>query len=234
MTRSPFAALLIGAISLIAPAVASAGTLTVSAPCFTHFPATSAMVKTQPIGLTITGGTPGGDFQVSAGATTPDGSSGSTTGTFDASGNATAALTDVFPPGGSINPLKGRTLVLSVHDFITETDIATATTQITNAAVEVASTPSNPYRKRLMTISGLTPLFGAGTLYGSYTSGYTGHTAIKTVKLGTPNACGYLAVHRVLPPRHGVHKWTLYVHVGKAFHRADSLVYKFQVFRRAF
>jgi hypothetical protein len=80
-------------------------------------------------------------------------------------------------------------------------------------------------------ISGLTPLFGAGPLYASFVSGYSGKKVVKTVRLGTPNGCGYLRTKKVLPPRHGSHKWAMYVHVGRALDRSKSLKYAFRVFR---
>jgi len=83
-------------------------------------------------------------------------------------------------------------------------------------------------------VSGLTPLYGAGTLYGSYVSGTKGKKVVKRVTLGKPNACGYLSVKRVLPPKHGYHKWTLFVHTGKALDRSKSLAYSFRVYKKYF
>ena len=220
-------------VAVVAPASASAGTMTVNRPCYTHFPATAAALKTQPILIAITGGTPGGSFQVRAGSATADGGSGSATGTFDGAGNGRAVLEDVFPPGGGIGPLSGTGLKLATTDFATGAVIATASTKITNAAIQVADLPRNPYRERVVRVSGLTPLLGGGTLYGSYVKGSTGKSTkvIKRVKLGRPNACGYLRVRRVLPPRRGVARYTLFVHVGSKLVKTGSLFYSFRVFR---
>lgn len=220
------------ALGLVLPAAASAGTLTTNQGCYTHVPLAKTSVKTQPIVVSITGGTPGANFQVRAGRKVADGGSGSTTGTFDGAGNAQAAIADVFPPSGSISALKGDTVHLAVHDFATGADIATGTTKITNAAIDVARKPTSPYRTRTIRVSGLTPLYGGGTLYGSYVSGRTGKKVVKRVKLGHPNACGYLKVKRVLPPRRGPHTWTLFVHKGKALKKSQSLAYSFKVYRR--
>lgn len=217
------------ALSLALPAVASAGTLTANQSCYTHFPLTTSAVKTQPMYVTVTGGTPGGRFQVRAGRTPGDAGFGSAGASFNASGVGVAVISDVYP--SSIDPLAGLTLYLAAHDFTTDTDIATGTTKLTNAAIEVDRLPTNSFRKRVLRVSGLTPIFGAGALYGSYVRGYNGKKVIKRVKLGTPNACGFLKVKRVLPPARGFHKWALYVHVGRHLDRAKSLKYPFRVYR---
>jgi hypothetical protein len=54
------------------------------------------------------------------------------------------------------------------------------------------------------------------------------------VKLGRPNACGYLSVKRVLPPKHGFHRWTIFVHKGKSLDRSHSLAYAFRVYKKFF
>lgn len=222
------------ALGLVAPAAASAGTVTPTQACYTHIPLAKTEQVTQPVVLNITGGTPGGRYQVRAGKQTPDGGVGSVSGDFDAAGNAQAALLNVFPPSSSIDPLKGDTIFIAVKDYGTNTDIATGTATITNTGIAVAKSPRNPYSKRTIRISGLTPLVGPGTLYGSYVSGKNGTKVVKRVKLGTPNACGYLKVKRVLPPKRGPHTWTLYVHTGKKLDKDKSLFYSFKVYRRYF
>jgi hypothetical protein len=209
-----------------------AGTLSTSQSCYTHVPLAKTATKTQPIVVAVTGGTPGATFQVRAGRVAPDGGLGSATGTFDAAGNGQAAILDVFPPSGSISALKGDTIQLGVRDLATGADIAAGSTKVTNAAIDVARKPSNPYSKRTFRLSGLTPLYGSGTLYGSYVSGKNGSKVVKRVKLGRPNACGYLKTKRVLPPRRGPHTWTLFVHKGKKLKKSRSLFYSFTVYRR--
>jgi hypothetical protein len=222
------------ALALALPSAASAGSLAVNQACFVHAPPPIGHSESQPINVAVSGGTPGDNFQVVAG---DSGQFGNTTGTFDGAGNGAATLTDVFPPSGSINPLPGDVVPLHVVDFTPagEQVIATGQTLITNLAIQVASKPSNPYRKRVIRVSGLTPLAGPGPLYASFASGYHGTKIIKRIKLGTPNACGYLRTKKVLPPRHGVHKWVMYVHVGTSFSKSNPYVpFAFRVFRRFF
>ena len=221
-------ALAVTGVALAVPAAASAGTITFDRACYVHVP--NGTGQTTPINVAISGGTPGADFQVVLNG----GKSGSQTGTFDAAGNGVAQITSVFPPSGSIEPLSGDTIPVTVHDFGSGQDIAAGSTLITNAAIQVATKPTNPYRKRVIRVSGLTPVFGAGPLYASFVSGYSGRHVVKTVKLGTPNGCGYLRTKKVLPPRHGVHKWAMYVHVGRSLDKSKSLKYPFRVFRRFF
>jgi hypothetical protein len=221
-------ALAVAGVALAVPAAAHAGSITFDKACYVHIPPPFGHSETMPINVSVAGGTPGGDFQVVLNG----GKSGSETGTFDATGNGVAQIQSVFPPSGSIEPLSGDTLPVTVHDFASGTDIATGSTLITNAAIQVARKPINPYRKRVIRVSGLTPLFGPGPLYASFVSGFSGTHVVKTVKLGTPNGCGYLRTKKVLPPRHGVHKWAMYVHVGRALDKSKSLKYAFRVYRR--
>lgn len=229
--RIPALAVTGAVLALALPSAASAGTLTVSQACYVHVPPPFGHSESQPINVAVTGGTPGDDFQVVAG---DSGQFGSATGTFDGAGNGVAQLTGVFPPSGSINPLSGDAIPLHVVDFTSggQVTIATGSTLMTNLAIQVAAKPSNPYRKRVIRVSGLTPLAGPGPLYASFASGYHGTKIIKRIKLGTPNACGYLRAKKVLPPRHGVHKWVMYVHVGKSFSKSRPYVpFAFRVFR---
>lgn len=226
--RIPALAACGAALALALPAAASAGALAVDRPCYTHIPDGSG--ATQPVVVTVAGGTPGAGFLVSAGYATADGGAGSASGTFNAAGVGRTSLGGVFTRT-LLDPVRGEVVHLLVHDYGSGTDIATGTATVTNAAIKVAAKPKNPYRKRVLTVSGLTPLFGAGALYGSYVSGYNGKKVVKVVKLGRPNACGYLRVKRVLPPRHGFHKWALYVHVGRKLDKAKSLKYPFKVYK---
>jgi hypothetical protein len=220
------------ALALALPSAASAGSLAVNQACFVHAPPPFGHSESQPINVTVSGGSAGGAFQVRAG---DSGQFGSSDGTFDGAGNGAAVLSDVFPPSGSINPLPGDTVPLNVLDINSGQVIATGSTLMTNLAIQVASKPSNPYRKRVIRVSGLTPLAGPGPLYASFASGYNGTHIIKRTKLGTPNACGYLRTKKALPPRHGVHKWAMYVHVGPSFSKSKPYVkFAFRVFRRFF
>src|SRR4051794_10696153 len=159
-------AVLAGAVlSLTSGAVASAAvTGTVGKPCYVHVPTKGS----EPIDVTLAGGTPGGHFVVKA--TAPGqgvGSAGFVEGTFDAAGNGVAQLADVFPPSGSIGPIKGEPLALTVQDFGTgpaPVDVPVAQTLITNLSVDVSSTPKSPRARRAIAVSGTA--FAGQKLYG--------------------------------------------------------------------
>jgi hypothetical protein len=219
------------ALALALPAAASAGTLTVDKPCYVYVPPPLGHSESELINVAVTGGTPGDDLQVVAGDT---GQFGTAFGTFDANGNGTAQLAPVFASSRSLDPLRGETIPLHAVDLVATgpVTIATGSAVITNLAIQVARRPSNPYRKRVIRVSGLTLLAGAGPLYASFAKGYNGRKLIKRIKLGTPNACGYLRVKKVLPPRRGPNTWSMYVHVGRSFRTSDpNLEYTFRVSR---
>src|SRR5512135_2758286 len=120
---------------LAVPAGASAVTATFNQPCYTHIPTQGS----QPIVVSLTGGTPGANFLVSA--TVPGkgtGSAGSANGTFDAAGNGTAAITDVSPPSGTIDATRGQRINLSVADSgAGGTDVPVGSTLVTNLSMTV-------------------------------------------------------------------------------------------------
>jgi len=217
-----------GALSLSSGAVASAAlTGSVGKPCYLHVPARG----TEPIVVTLAGGTPGGHFIVNA--TAPGkglGSAGSADGDFDASGNGTAQLTDVFPPSGSIGPIKGEPLVLSARDFGTgavsvETPIAQ--TLITNLAMDVSSTPRNPRKARAIAVSGT--LFAGRQLYGFVVKGKS-PKVLRRLSLGTADGCGYLKSKGVVAPksfRHGSYRF--YVNAGPKLNKALAIGSAFRI-----
>ncbi|MFL5845309.1 MAG: hypothetical protein ACJ762_11490 [Solirubrobacteraceae bacterium] len=209
----------------VAPAAASAVTVTLDRTCYTHVPTAG----TQPIVATITGGTPSANFLLAA--TVPGkgvGSAGSVSGTFDAAGNATAQLTDVFPPGGSIDPLKGRKVDLSVADFgAGGADVPVGSTLITNLALTVSNKPRNPRKARVVRVSG-TP-FGNLPLYGFVTKPKSGKV-LRRFSLGKSNACGYASAKRIVAPRgFKSGKYRLVVNPGKKVAPSLGLSYGFQI-----
>jgi hypothetical protein len=225
--RTLLAAVPVAALAVALPTSASAATITPSQACYVNIPTGPA----QPITFTLSGGTPNGRFQVFG----VDGKASSVVGNFDGAGNATGAITGKFSVGGSISALQGRTVTLAVNEFTPNGTIETGRTNITvtNAAIDIARKPTNPFRKRTWRVSGLTPLFGGGPLYASYVNGKgKSNKVVKRVKLGTPNACGYLKVKRLLPPKRAYRTWTVFVHVGPSLDKGKSLSYNFRTFKR--
>lgn len=213
----------------VAPAMSSAATIVPDRACYSRVPTQGS----QPINLAIAGGVPNARFfAFGVGGK----ASSSQTTTFDAAGNGAAQITN-FSTGG-INPSKGRTLTIGLNQYGTgtpngQTDAVNVT--VTNAALDVNIKRRSPYSRATWTVSGLTPLFGQGTLYASYTRGTKSRKVVKRIKLGTPkNACGYLRVKKVPPPARRTGTWTIWVHVGKKFVEKQSLATSIRVYRRYF
>lgn len=224
------------ALSLAAPAAASAVTGTVGKPCYTHVPLAKTDVSTEPIVVTLTGGTPGANFLVAA--TAPGkglGSSGSASGTFDAAGNGTAAIAEVFPPSGSIGPLKGDLIAITAKDFgagAAAVDTPIGQTLITNLSMDVASTPRSPRAKRKITVSG-TP-FAGQAMYGFIVKG-TSRNVLRRIKLGTADGCGYLVGRGVVAPKSFKRgSYRLYVNPGPTLKKDFALAFSFRITRSIF
>lgn len=212
------------ALALVLVPAASASTLIPAKRCFTRVPTKGS----EPLRFTITGGVPFGRYLVS----NVDGKLGSVEGTFDAAGNSINAITD-FSTNGSIDPIKALTIPLQVQEYggpYVGNVTGGGNVTVTNAEMKISNSPYNPTRKRIWVMSGLTPLFGRGTLYATWTN--RGHKkALRTVKLGKPkNSCGYLRIKRRSIPfiRNG--SWTIYVHVGKHFVRSHSTAWYYRAF----
>ena len=100
------------ATALAVPASTFAVTGSANKACYSHVPTNGS----EPVVVSLTGGVPGTGFVVAA--TIPgkaEGTAGSTSGTYDAAGNATAVITDIRTPSGTIDPVKGGTIALSVR-----------------------------------------------------------------------------------------------------------------------
>src|SRR5687767_3617440 len=139
MTRpSRLAPLAFAAASLCLTGTAfAAPTATLDQACYAHLPSG----RSEPIVATLAGGTPNGDFTLTArgrnGAT-----AGSVSGTFDAAGNAVAGIENVAPPSGTSNPSKGEPLELSIQDFGAGTpDTPVANALITNISMAISAKP---------------------------------------------------------------------------------------------
>lgn len=228
MRTPPVLASVLTSIALLAVAspASAAPTVTIDKPCYSHVPTGG----TEPIVATITGGTPGADFLLSA--TDPGegrGSAGSVSGTFDATGNAVAQITNVFPPSGSISPLRGQAVNLSITDYGSgATDVPAGKAVITNLTIDVAARPSNPRRPRLVRVSG-TP-FAGKTLYGFVTKS-KGTRVLRRFRLGKGNVCGFAGSKAIVAPsnfKSGTYQ--LYVNAGMRLNKPRALGYTFRLY----
>lgn len=215
------------AVLFASPVAATAATGTIAKPCYTHVPTQ----HTEPVVVALTGGTPNAPFVVSATAPGKDkGSAGSASGTFDAAGNGTATINDVFPPSGSIKPIKGEPIVLSVADFgAGGVDTPFGQTLITNLQLDVSTTPRSPRAKRNITVSG-TP-FASQAIYGFVVKG-TNPKVLRKIKLGTADGCGYLRSKGVVAPksfRRGTYR--LYVNAGPTLNKLLAIGFSFRITR---
>jgi hypothetical protein len=218
----------VAALSLAPPSAATAAvTGTISAPCYSHIVAQD----TQPVVVGLTGGTPGAGFVMAA--TAPGkglGSQGSTSGNFDAAGNAIATIESIFPPSGSIDPLKGDVVAITIKDFgvTPAVDTLLGQTLITNLGLDVSTTPRNPRAKRTVRVSG-TP-FAGKKLYGFVVKG-TSRKILKRFSIGTGNVCGYASTKAVVAPktfRHGTYR--LYVNAGTKLDKPNAIMSGFRIF----
>ena len=228
-SRSLAVGLLAAAGLLVATSSASAAvTATLNKACYSNIPTRGS----EPVVATLTGGTPGANFIFSA--TVPGrgtGSGGFAQGTFDAAGNATASITNVRPPSGTIGPTRGQVVNLSVQDFgvagSPEQPVGTAT--ITNVALSVSSRPRNPRRARTVSVSG-TP-FANQRVYGFVVKG-TSRTVLRRIFLGTANACGFTTSKKVVAPRSfrpGTYR--LYVNAGRSLDKPRAVGTRFRITR---
>lgn len=233
MPRTPTflgAAASTAAVALAAPAVGAAATVTVDHACYEHVIGGGS----RPVVASVTAGTPGARFQVTA--TVPgkgEGSAGSASGTFDAAGNGVVAIENVFLPGGGIKPSAGRKIDISVKDFGNGAVTQGPSPRITNLAVTVSSKPRSPRRARRVKASGGLA-FAGKRIYGFVTKG-TSRKVRKRVSLGKANACGYVSRNGVIAPRnYRTGTYRFYINPGKKLSKRNALLYKFRIYRRYF
>lgn len=225
---APAATIAVAAV-LCAPAGAAAVTGTVTKSCYSHVPAGGS----EPVVVALRGGTPGASFLVSAaGAGQGLGSEGSVSGTFDAAGNATAQISDVSLPSGSIEPSPGEAVGLTVRDYgpILSGGMAVDTpigaTLITNLAI-AAGNNSNPRARRFVAVSG-TP-FAGRPMYGFVVHGNS-RKVLRRISLGTANICGYVRAKAVVAPRNFRRgSYRLYVNAGSQLDKAHGIGFGFHI-----
>ncbi len=214
-------------LALAAPAAASAVTVSANQGCYSHLPTRGS----EPVVLTLAGGTPNANFLVAA--TAPgkgSGSAGSASGTFDAAGNATTSIENVSTPTGSITPSKGQVVQLSVKDFgAGAAEQPAGQILVTNIALSVALKPTSPRARRTVRVSG-TP-FAGKRLYGFITKG--GSTRVlKRISLGTANGCGYVSTRAVVgPPGFRVGTYRFSINAGKKLDKPNAIFGSFRIFR---
>lgn len=226
VTALPAAALL----GLAVPATSSGSAVRLSKACY----AQTAPGVHQPITGTIVGATPGFSFRVRG----RRGAASNATGTIDGAGKAGFSIPS-FDIRGT-KPSKGRTIPLEVLEGAPGSPLArtgTARARVTNSAMSINLQRRRPFSPATWTVSGLTPVVGPGTLYasysrGRYTQGSPAPRIFKRIRLGRPtNACGYLRVKKVAPPRRRFETNTIWVHVGASFDIQKSLAYSITTFR---
>lgn len=214
------------AFGLLLPMAADAATITPLKPCYARVPTQGA----EPLTFNLSGGNANTRFLLSG----VDGAASSVSGTFDAAGNAAAVIPDGFGSGPSIGPSKGRKITMQVQEFpVGAPSGVTGTTQVTvtNVAMDIKLKRRQPFSKATWTVSGLTPIVGPGTLYASYIRGTKGSKVVKRIKLGRPNACGYLRVKKVAPPARQFRTWTIYVHVGKKLDKKKAISSRIRTYK---
>jgi len=231
MSYRTFAVGLAAAAALLAavPAGASAAvSATLSKACYSNIPTRGS----EPIVATLTGGTPGGRFQLNTVAPNrPGGSLGFVSGNFDAAGNAVAQITSWRLPTFTINPSKGQTVVLTVSDYTAGAlDVPVAQTRVTNVAMDVSSKPRSPRRKRKVAVSG-SP-FANQRLYGFIVKG-TSRKVLRRISLGRANACGYVSSRQIVAPRsYRPGSYRLYVNAGRTLNKQRAIGSRFRITRR--
>lgn len=231
--RTPLPALTTAALLLAVPATSHALGGGTDRQCYTHLvrsgqdPTTEQV--TQPVNVLVNGGTPGSRFQVVA--TRANGAiAGSQSGTFDAAGGGGAQLTNLYPTGAAIGPLKGQKLTITVKDYGTNAEVTLGTVRLTNLAITAASKPRDPRQKRTVRVSG-TPLAGKKKLFGFVTT-KNGKQVLNRFKVGRPNGCGFAKRKVVVAPspfRYG--NFRLYVNPGKKLHRKRALQSRFRIYK---
>jgi len=205
---------------------AAAPSVTLDQACYANLPGRGS----EPIVAQISGGTPGGEFTLTArgrnGAT-----AGSTSGTFDAAGNALAGIENVSPPSGTTNPTKGEALEISIQDFGAGTpDTPVASTLITNISMAIAAKPRNPKLRRTVRVSA-GRAFARKTLYGFVTKPGSGKV-LRRVKLGKANVCGYAKAKEIVAPRgSGGGSYVLYVNAGPRLDKDRAIAFSFRIIK---
>ena len=163
------------------------------------------------------------------------GSAGSATGTFDATGNGSAQITDVSPPSGTIGPTRGQVVNITAQDFGAggvETPIGQAT--ITNLAPSFARKPTSPRSARTVSVSGVP--FANQEIDGFVVRGSTSRKGLRKFSLGTANACGFATTKKgyLSPTTFRTGTYRLYVNAGPTLDKPRSIDQSYRIDRRYF
>lgn len=217
--------------ALAVPAGASAA-ITASGlrPCYTDVP----LGKQTTITANFSGGIPGDHFMFVASVPGKGpGSAGSSNGenAFDANGNGTASIPDVFPPTDAIGPLAGERVDLSVEDFNSAGEIAqpVGSVLITNRALDVSSKPRNPRKARRVKLSGTQ--FAHKKVYGFVTNN-RGTKVLRRFYIGKGNVCGYTTRKAVVAPRNNRNgTYRFYANAGRKLNKKRALSIRFRISR---
>lgn len=221
MRPRPLAVLVVISTALVVPATASAVTATTNQQCYSRLPGQGS----QPVVVTLAGGTPNAPFLVVA--TLPNkapGGAGSVSGAFDAAGNAVAQIANLSP--GTIAPSSGRKVSLSVRQA-GGPDEPIGEVRVTTLSVSIAAKPRSPRARRLVKVSG-TP-FAGQRLYGFIVKPNTSRV-LRRISLGRANACGYVSARVAVTPRRvrsGTYR--LYVNAGTKLDKPRSIAYGFRI-----
>ncbi len=219
------------AAGVAVPASADAAVMTAS-PLAACYAAPHGTVP--PISVPLSGGGASDGYVLSA--TYPNtpaghGDAGSTDGNFDASGNATAVLSDISPYNDDrLYPTPGSPVALDVEDYTQ--DQGTVTTSIgsilvSEEGVDIALSPLNPSKPRFVTAADLA--WAGKPVYGFVTN-RAGTKLLRRFAIGRGNTCGYVK-RKVLatPPHARVGRYVLWVGVGRRLQKSSDLKETFAI-----
>ncbi|HEV2815080.1 MAG TPA: hypothetical protein VGW10_17625 [Solirubrobacteraceae bacterium] len=227
MVRLPRLLLAAIAMSLSVAGTASAApVVTLDQACYAHLPGRGS----QPIVATITGGTPGAEFVLTARGK-GGGTAGSASGTFDPAGNAVAQIDGATPPSGTTRPTKGQVLELFIQDLGADgADTPVGTTLITTIAMQVAAKPRNPQARRRIRVSA-GRAFAGKILYGFVTKPGSGRV-LRRIRLGRANVCGFVSTRATVAPRgRGAGSYVLFVNAGRRLDKPRAIAFTFRIIR---
>jgi hypothetical protein len=187
-----------------------------------------------PISVSLSGGGGGDGYVLSA--TYPhtragNGDAGSTDGTFDASGNATAVLSGVAPyDDDRLYPTPGSPVALDVKDYTpTQGPVSTPIGNIivSQEGVDVAVSPTDPRKPRFVTAADIA--WAGKPIYGFVTN-RAGTKLLRRFAIGRGNACGY-AKRKALasPPGSRAGRYVLWVGAGSRLSKSSDLKDPFSI-----
>lgn len=208
--------LALAAAAVLPSAAGAAVTVDVLQACHSNSPLGS---DDEPIEVALAGGTPGQAFRlIAARPGRPAASVGSVTGTYDATGAATARITRIGDVGRAVTD--GQVVALSLQDAAGAVT-PVAETLVTNFTADVAVRPTRLGARRLVQASG-TPF--ANAALSAFLVRGSGRKVLKRVALGTANACGYVRRRVAILPRGlPAGRYRVYVGPGRTLRKADAV-----------